>query len=124
MLMANHCIKFPVSSGELITTYAADLRQVQDIYMQFKEHPAVYASMPPTACALVWCRGLMERISGPLSRLTGLSKGVLETQEAKETLLLADSLMKLLQEYTQEKYEEWASKVWEDLSGCNGALLQ
>eukprot|EP00667_Euglena_gracilis_P000150 EG_transcript_150 len=97
--------------GELITTYAVDLKQVQDIYLQFKDNPAVYASMPPTACALVWSHGLMERISGPLQRLTSLSKGVLDTQEAKETLQLADSLMKLLQEYTTEKYEAWASQV-------------
>lgn len=72
--------------------------------------------MPPTACALVWSHGLMERISGPLQRLTSLSKGVLDTQEAKETLQLADSLMKLLQEYTTEKYEAWASQVWTGLN--------
>ena len=59
------------------------LQVVQEIITAYKDNPVVYPSMPPTACALIWCRGLMERISEPLVRIETLNKGLLETPNAK-----------------------------------------
>jgi len=97
--------------GHVIQAYAEDLLTIQQVINDFKDFPQVYPSMPPTACALIWSRGLMERISEPLSRIETLNKQLLESPLVKETLVLADTLMKTLMVYSQERYEMWASQV-------------
>eukprot|EP00906_Rhabdomonas_costata_P031047 RCo043883 len=97
--------------SELIKTYAADLAVCQEIFLQYKDNPAVFASMPPTACAMLWCKGLIERISEPVARITQLSRQVLETQDARECLALSDNLLRALRAYMAQKYEAWASQV-------------
>ena len=47
---------------DLLNGYAADLKQVQEIFVVFKDQPPINYNAPPRAGAVAWVRGLMERI--------------------------------------------------------------
>ncbi len=47
---------------DLLNGYALDLKQVQEIFVIFKDQPPINNNAPPRAGAVYWVRGLMERI--------------------------------------------------------------
>ena len=47
---------------DLLNGYAQDLKQVQEIFVVFKDHPPINYNAPPRAGAVYWVRGLIERI--------------------------------------------------------------
>ncbi len=47
---------------DLLNGYALDLKQVQEIFVIFKDQPPINNNAPPRAGAVAWVRGLMERI--------------------------------------------------------------
>ena len=58
---------------DLLNGYAADLKQVQEIFVVFKDQPPINYNAPPRAGAVAWVRGLMERIQVIHNMLTSLS---------------------------------------------------
>eukprot|EP00756_Hemistasia_phaeocysticola_P037795 Hpha_TRINITY_DN16720_c2_g5::TRINITY_DN16720_c2_g5_i1::g.79650::m.79650/K10408/DNAH; dynein heavy chain, axonemal len=109
---------------DLLEMFHADLLKVQECFQTFRDdssardrggpasgHPMQTISLPPTASQLVWARGLLERVTQPYSRLQELSKPVLMSELANETMKLHAHLVKTLKSYIHACYEKWASLV-------------
>jgi dynein heavy chain, axonemal len=68
----------------LVQSYGADLKTVQELFLQYRDSPPIGWNLPPIAGALTWCRGLVERIQTPMGKLQQLDRSILDREEAKE----------------------------------------
>jgi dynein heavy chain len=55
-------------NSDLLNEYAADLKQVQEIFMLCMDMPPINDNAPPRAGAVTWVRALMERVQEPMDR--------------------------------------------------------
>jgi len=53
---------------DLVQRFGTDLRDVLEIFKTMKDHPMIGRNMPPVAGAVLWIRGLKERIRDPFDR--------------------------------------------------------
>lgn len=68
----------------LVQSYGADLKNVQELFLQNRDSPPISWNLPPIAGALTWCRGLVDRIQIPMAKLQQLDRTILDREEAKE----------------------------------------
>lgn len=68
----------------LVQSYGADLKTVQELFLQNRDCPPISWNLPPIAGALTWCRGLVDRIQIPMAKLQQLDRTILDREEAKE----------------------------------------
>jgi dynein heavy chain len=61
---------------DLVNDFGEDLRTVLQIFTDLKEHPIIGRNMPPVAGAVLWIRGLKERIVDPFERFKTLVSAV------------------------------------------------
>lgn len=96
----------------LIASYASDLHQVQQIFIENREHPPISPNHPPFAGAVSWCRGLVERVKFPLEKLRQMSpRTVLEREDSKEVVKLSTNVMAMLQEYEVQNVKKWGNSI-------------
>lgn len=96
---------------EIIQRYVYDLKQVQMIFIQHKDRPPTLSNMPPTAGALTWSNGLLERITSPLNKIHEVNETLLQTSEGRSANRLFDSISKNIRQYQLNEYEKWAATV-------------
>ena len=46
----------------LVQAYGQDLKNVQEMFLLYRDNCPIAWNLPPIAGALTWCRGLMERV--------------------------------------------------------------
>jgi len=92
---------------DLLNSYADDLRSVQEILMAGQEDPPIADNAPPHAGAVTWSRGLIERVEEPMTRLKGLGKSVLESEEGKEVVRAHAAIMASLKEFEVAHIDSW-----------------
>ncbi|CAB1116950.1 unnamed protein product [Ectocarpus sp. CCAP 1310/34] len=95
----------------LVQSYGADLRNVQELFLQNRDGPPISWNLPPIAGALTWCRGLVDRIQIPMAKLQQLDRTILDREEAKEVAKVYATIIASLQEYENQKIEEWGRDV-------------
>uniref|UniRef100_H3HCG5 AAA+ ATPase domain-containing protein n=1 Tax=Phytophthora ramorum TaxID=164328 RepID=H3HCG5_PHYRM len=95
----------------LVQSYGHDLKLVQELFLHCRDAPPISWNLPPVAGALTWCRGLVERIEHPMKKLRELNQNVMEREEAKEVYKVYGTIMASLQEYENQKVEEWSRDV-------------
>jgi dynein heavy chain len=95
----------------LVQSYGADLKSVQELFLQYRDSCPIAWNLPPIAGALTWCRGLVERIQIPMAKLNQLEKSILEREEAKEVSKVYLTIIASLQEFENQKIEEWGRDV-------------
>eukprot|EP00903_Cladosiphon_okamuranus_P006208 g6103.t2 len=95
----------------LVQSYGADLKTVQELFLQNRDTPPISWNLPPIAGALTWCRGLVDRIQIPMSKLQQLDRTILDREEAKEVAKVYATIIASLQEYENQKIEEWGRDV-------------
>ena len=61
-------------NSDLLNEYAADLKQVQEIFMLCMDMPPINDNAPPRAGAVTWVRALMERVQEPMDRFQVMSR--------------------------------------------------
>ena len=91
----------------LIQSYGQDLKSVQELFLSYRDAPVISSNLPPISGSLTWCRGLLERIQIPMNKLLQLDREVLEREEAKEVTKVYATILASLQEYENQKIEEW-----------------
>ena len=84
---------------------------MQEQFLTSRDEPPKSVNAPPIAGALSWCRGLMERIQIPMRKLQELDRTILEREEAKEVHKVYKTIEASLQEYENQKIEEWGRDV-------------
>ena len=92
-------VKRPVIEDDLeqkfvavVNETLATLTATNACFVRFRERPPVNSTLPnqpPVAGALVWCRGLRQRMEGPMAKFKELDQNILEREEAKEVLKVA-----------------------------------
>lgn len=97
--------------SDIVQAYKKDLQIVQSVFQSQKASPPAYLNLPPTAGALMWCQGLIDRAAEPIRKFQEIDKAILQSAEGKEALSLHDSLVASVNEYQNAKYAEWASQV-------------
>ncbi|CAK4109520.1 unnamed protein product [Aphanomyces euteiches] len=95
----------------LVQAYGQDLKHVQELFLHSRDAPPISWNLPPIAGALTWCRGLIERIEHPMKKLKELNHNVMEREEAKEVYKVYGTVLASLQEYENQKVEEWSRDV-------------
>eukprot|EP00960_Hanusia_phi_P039486 753915-Hanusia_phi.AAC.17 len=98
-------------NADLLNAYAMDLKQVQEIFVMFKDNPPINDNAPPRAGAVTWVRGLMERVQEPMNRLKAMNKSILDSEEGKECIRAYSAILNSLQEYERQHREEWALEI-------------
>ena len=97
--------------ASLVQSYGQDLRTVQELFLHFRDNCPIAWNLPPVAGALTWCRGLVARIHIPMAKLQQMERSILEREEAKEVSKVYSTIISSLQEFENQKIEEWARDV-------------
>ena len=92
---------------DLLNSYSDDLRSVQEIFVQGQLDPPIADNSPPHAGAVTWSRGLVERVEEPMTRLKGVGKSVLESEEGKEVVRAHAAIMASLREFEVQHIDAW-----------------
>ncbi|KAH8088652.1 dynein light chain binding protein [Aureococcus anophagefferens] len=95
----------------LVQSYGVDLKTVQELFLHYRDAPPISSNLPPISGSLTWCRGLLERIRIPMEKLMQLDKSILEREEAKEVTKVYSTIKASLEEYENQKIEEWGRDV-------------
>ena len=95
----------------LIAAYSKDLNSMQKLFLESRDSPPIPSNMPPTAGALKWSRGLMERIRQPMEKLRQLNRTILERSDAKEVVKTYTSLVASIGEYEYMKVDVWGQEI-------------
>lgn len=95
----------------LVQSYGTDLKTVQELFLSFRDSCPIAWNLPPIAGALTWCRGLVERIHVPYVKLNQLDRNILEREEAKEVAKVYATIIASLQDFENQKIEEWGRDV-------------
>lgn len=85
----------------LVQSYGADLKNVQELFLQNRDGPPISWNLPPIAGALTWCRGLVDRIQIPMAKLQQLDRTILDREEAKEVAKVSIS-RRLCSQFTRK----------------------
>ena len=100
---------------DVVKAYQNDLLQVQECFHTFREDTAarltVYNRLPQTSAQLIFAKGLLERIAEPFNRITELSKQVMQSELAIETINLQKQLTTNLKAYIHSCADKWAGQV-------------
>jgi dynein heavy chain len=97
--------------SSLVESVRQDVEDVQKIFLEHKDAPLIACNLPPIAGALTWCRGLLERIEGPLEKLKTLDKKVLDREDTKEVMKVYTSLTGNLADFDRENIEDWGKSI-------------
>jgi dynein heavy chain, axonemal len=87
------------------------MKAIQELFLQYRDSPPIARNMPPIAGALTWCRGLVERIQIPMTKLNQLDRSIIEREEAKEAAKVFTTIVALLQDFETQKIDEWSRDV-------------
>ena len=98
-------------NADLIRSFAADLKDVQAIYTAGLLKPTINRNSAPHSGTVAWMRGLLARIEEPMTKLQGMSKVVMESEEAKELSKTYDTLMANIAEYEAVTVKKWCGEV-------------
>ncbi|GMH57655.1 hypothetical protein TL16_g02438 [Triparma laevis f. inornata] len=99
--------------GALISSYAEDVTQVLQIFIENKNSPPIGNNLPPIAGALTWCRGLLERVRLPMEKMKNLDAKVLDREDAREVVKMYTSLLGQLADFERIKIEAWGQSIEE-----------
>ena len=81
----------------LINSFAEEIKDVQRIFSRLSDKPHINKNSPQRAGAVLWVRGLIERIKGPMEKLRAFSR--IDSDEGKELVQVYDRLMQSLTSY-------------------------
>jgi len=97
---------------DLVQSFGNDLKSVLDIFRSLKDHPIIGRNMPPVAGAVLWVRGLKERISDPYTRFKTLhASAVMESEETKEVFKIYNLAIALFEEFEQKQFGGWCEAI-------------
>ena len=96
---------------DLLETYAVDLRMVQDLFIKNQADPPVNENCPPRAGAIMWARGLIQRLDEPMSKFQSMGKTVTESEEGVEATRAYEAIVASMAEFEARIYSEWTEEM-------------
>ncbi|GAX83887.1 hypothetical protein CEUSTIGMA_g11312.t1, partial [Chlamydomonas eustigma] len=98
-------------NADLLVTYAADLKDVQDLFHTYRDRPVVARNSAPHSGAAAWVRGLKERIEEPMSKLVSAAKSAMDSDLGREIQKTYDNLIMAMDEYENKAFSVWSEQV-------------
>jgi len=95
----------------LVQTFAQDLKLVQETFIELRDNPPIANNLPPITGTILWCKGLIDRVSEPMEKLKTLNRSILEREEARDVMKTYDSVKQTLDDFCAAKASEWAATV-------------
>lgn len=100
-----------------MVAYGQDLRKVTQLFHHERhksaegfylerDGPPLYMNMPPVAGALFWVRGLLDRVTMPMTKLASGMSRVLEAEESQEVIKQHDGLVGTMRGYEEEAFTQ------------------
>ena len=68
-------------------------------FIENRDDPPLAPNLPKVTGAIMWCRGILERVKAPMEKLKSLNRNVLNTEDAKDVVKTYTSLVASLSEY-------------------------
>jgi dynein heavy chain len=96
---------------QLVQAFGVDLQIVQQYFVENRDQPPVNWNLPQIVGAVFWCRGLYDRIMEPFRKMQELNRVILEREESKEVCKVYQAIVSSLQEYENQKVEEWGRDI-------------
>jgi dynein heavy chain len=78
------------------------------------ERAPISSNLPPVSGALNWTQGIIDRVKGPMEKLSALSQSIQDREEFKDVQKLYSSLCKNIKEYNASKIANWEKTVEEN----------
>ncbi|KAM9316607.1 uncharacterized protein PAF06_007656 [Gastrophryne carolinensis] len=107
---------------EVFEWFYDELKEVQQLYENFKEEPVIPRNMPPVVGAISWSRKLLSRIENTMKAFKNV-RIVTTCLTYSHTVKLYNQIASALVLYEDLWYQKWKSQVDKGLSGLNFALL-
>ena len=82
-----------------------------EMFVEGKDCPPIAHNLPPIAGALTWCRGLLERIKTPMSKIASSTESVMESEEARDVIKDYTAFQGQLSDFEREQIEAWGAEV-------------
>ena len=98
---------------ELLDVYGL-LKKEQEKHIIFNSSTfslCIYRHIPPMATKLIWIKSMLARIYEPYSKITLFDSSVMNSEIAKSTLSLFDSLVEELHKFSANCFTDWSSTV-------------
>jgi dynein heavy chain len=95
----------------LVETYSTDLKVVQNLFFELKSSPPISDNLPPTAGALNWSRGLLDRIKNPLDKLRECDETIMDLEQAKDAVKVYTNLVANFSEFERNHIDEWSAGI-------------
>lgn len=95
----------------LLAAFAADLKEVSDVYAAAKAAPVLSKNAAPHSGAVAWVRALVQRVAEPMERLRGLGRLVADTPEGRDLEVQYKTLTSQLAEYEAAAIADWSSQA-------------
>ena len=96
---------------QMVAVFGEDVRAMQKMFVEGKmirRSRTIYRRLPGR---LTWCRGLLERIKTPMSKISKLDKSVMESEEARDVIKDYTAFQGQLSDYEREQIEAWGAEV-------------
>ncbi|XP_069830783.1 uncharacterized protein [Dendropsophus ebraccatus] len=107
---------------EIFDWFYLELKNVQQVYENFKDEPVLPRNMPPAVGAIVWARKLMSRIENTMKAFKNV-RIVATCLTYSDTVKLYNRIASALVSYEDMWYQKWKSHIDKGLSGLNFTLL-
>ena len=95
----------------IVAAFSADMKKVQELFLNERDAPPIGLNLPPVAGALHWARGLRERVHEPMARVRSLGRGVLAREETKDAMSAYSTFTSALDEYERGLIASWGQDV-------------
>ncbi|CAB1108137.1 unnamed protein product [Ectocarpus sp. CCAP 1310/34] len=97
--------------ANMVQDFATEVGAVKQLFIKQNEDPPIANNLPPVAGALTWSRGLLERVSLPMSKITEFDNKVLATEEARELVKAYTLLVGQLADFENQNIEAWGASI-------------
>ncbi|CAM9099296.1 unnamed protein product [Ectocarpus fasciculatus] len=95
----------------MVQDFATEVALVKQLFLKQNEDPPIANNLPPVAGALTWSRGLLERVSLPMSKIAEFDNKVLATEEARELVKAYTLLVGQLADFENQNIEAWGASI-------------
>jgi dynein heavy chain, axonemal len=100
--------------AQMLASYAAEVREVTEIFHSRKQTPNIDSNMPPVAGAMQWARILANRLGGAEKQIKKLAEGSSSPamlESCREVEKMCNAIQAQLGEYERQQVAEWDADV-------------
>lgn len=99
----------------LVGLYSNDLELVNELFLRHKENPPILDDLPTASGTISWCRGLIDRISAPMSNFekirASLGRSKFPLLDIEPASRIYGELAKKIRDFERQVYGKWSKDI-------------